>query len=360
MSDRRLILVTQLMDRDDPVLGSVAGMVEALSERFEKVVVIANEVRRGSEDVEVVSLGKEHGRGRAARAFAYQGALARLLRRDRPDALLAHMCPVYLIAAAPLTRTLRVKTVLWFAHPQDSVKLRTAERLSDIVLTSMAGSYPRPGTKVRAIGQAVDLDRFPLTAPSPRAVGVSRLVAIGRTSDSKRYDLAIEGVAAARSCGADVTLRIVGPATNAHERAERIRLAGRIGALGLTEAVTLEDGVPASQVPGLLAESDALLSTTIDGSGDKAVFEAMAVGRPVVTSNPVFADLLADVPLTLMFPTGDVQALGSRLTALARAEPAAVADTGAVLAARVARGHSRAHWADAVHDVVDRLAEARR
>ena len=360
MSDRRLIFVTQLMDRDDPVLGATAGMVEALSQRFEQVVVIANEVRRGPEGIEVISLGKEHGRGRVARALAYQRALARLLRHNRPDALLAHMCPVYLTAAAPRAKLARVPTILWFAHPRDSRTLRTAEWLCDVVLTSMPGSYPRPGPKVRVIGQAVDLDRFPMAPPPQGAQGVMRLVALGRTSDSKRYDLAIGGVAAARAGGSDIRLRIVGPSTNAREREERTRLAGQIDALGLGEAVRLEDGVPAAQVPDLLASSDGLLSTTVDGSGDKAVFEAMAIGRPVITSNPVFADLLAGLPLALRFPTGDVQALGACLAQLARADVTAVTGTGTLLSARVAQGHSRAHWADEVHDVVDLLAGARR
>ena len=360
MSDRRLIFVTQLMDPDDPVLGATAGMVEALCDRFERVVVIANEVRRAPEGIEVVSLGKEHGRGTVARGLAYQRVLARVFRRDRPDALLAHMCPVYLTAAAPRAKLARVPTILWFAHPRDSWALRTAERFSEVVLTSMPGSYPRPGPKVRVIGQAVDLDRFPMAAHAPRADDIVRLVALGRTSDSKRYDLAIGGVAAARAAGAEIRLRIVGPSTNAREQAERVRLADRIGALGLSEAVTLQDGVPAAQVPDLLASSDALLSTTVDGSGDKAVFEAMASGRPVITSNPVFADLLGSLPLSLTFPTADVPALGACLAAFAAADAAAVTDTGTRLAARVAQGHSRAHWADAVHDVVDRLAGARR
>jgi glycosyltransferase involved in cell wall biosynthesis len=270
------------------------------------------------------------------------------------------MCPVYLTAAAPAAKVARVPTLLWFAHPQDSRSLRTAERLADVVLTSMPGSYARPGPKVRAIGQAVDLDRFAAAPPRSHAEGVTRLVALGRTSDSKRYDLAIDGVASARAAGADVRLRILGPSTTAPERDERARLAARIEGLDLADVVTLEDGVPASEVPGILAAADGLLSTTVDGSGDKAVFEAMAVARPVIASNPVFGDLLSGLPLELRFPTGDAEALGARLVALARAAPATIAATGSVLAARVAERHSRAHWADAVHDVVDELAGARR
>ena len=48
----------------------------------------------------------------------------------------------------------------------------------------------------------------------------------------------------------------------------------------------LEHEVPASEIPALLDGADALLSTTLDGSGDKAVFEAMAARRPAIVSNP--------------------------------------------------------------------------
>lgn len=356
VSDRRLIFVTQLMDPEDPVLGAVPGMVEALGERFERVVVIANETRSVPEGMEVLSLGKERGRRSGARGAAYERAVMKLLRSSHFDALFAHMCPIYLTAAAPLTKAAGVPGVLWYTHPRDSRTLRTAERLADVVLTALPGSYPRASAKVRPIGHAVDLERFAQATPSARRDGTLRLVALGRTSDSKRYVVAIDGVCRARAAGADVRLRIVGPTTTEGERRERELLEERIRLLGLSGSVTLEHEVPASEIPALLDGADALLSTTLDGSGDKAVFEAMAARRPAIVSNPAFDELLAGAPLDLTFPSGDAEALGARLAALAAADGAAFAETGSLLSARVAERHSRAHWAGAVHDVVDELA----
>ena len=360
MSDRRLIFVTQLLDQEDPVLGAVPGMVQALAERFERVVVIANETRSVPNGVEVVSLGKERGRGRCVRGGAYEHALMSLLRSSRFDALLAHMCPVYLTAAAPLTSVARVPRLLWYTHPRDSRTLRTAERLADVVLTALPDTYPRASEKVRAIGHAIDVDRFAHVTAVSRRDGTLRLLALGRTSDSKAYGVAIDGVGHAREAGTDVSLRIVGPATNEAEGRERERLEARIRLSGLTGVVTIEPGVHAAVVPGLLEETDALLSTTIDGSGDKAVFEAMAAHRPTIVSNPAFAELVAGTRLDLTFPSGDASALGERLTAIASADPAAFEESGAILHERVREGHSRAHWAAAVHDAVDELAGAER
>jgi glycosyltransferase involved in cell wall biosynthesis len=356
MSDRRLIFVTQMIDPEDALLGTVPGMVAALAERFERVVVVANETRSVPDGLEVVSLGKEHGRGRCVRGAAYERALMSLLRSSRFDALLAHMCPVYLTAAAPLTTVAHVPRLLWYTHPRDSRTLRSAERLADVVLTALPATYPHESAKVRAIGHAVDVDRFMHVAPVARRVGPLRLLALGRTSDSKAYGVAVDGVGRARALGADVRLRIVGPATTAGERDERARLEARIRLSGLAGAVTIEPGVVASEVPRLLDEADALLSTTIDGSGDKAVFEAMAARRPAIVSNPAFADLVAGTPLGLTFPTGDAAALGERLGRLSAADAMAFVDTGTILHDRVSEGHSRGHWAGAVHDVVDELA----
>jgi glycosyltransferase involved in cell wall biosynthesis len=96
--------------------------------------------------------------------------------------------------AAPIAKARNALTLLWFAHPSDSWRLALAERLADRILTSIPGSYPRRSRKVRVIGQAIDTDRFALAPPPGRRDAELRLVAIGRMSKAKRYDLALEVV----------------------------------------------------------------------------------------------------------------------------------------------------------------------
>jgi glycosyltransferase involved in cell wall biosynthesis len=165
-------------------------------------------------------------------------------------------------------------------------------------------------------------------------------------SKAKRYDLALEAVGAARAGGVDVTLRILGPAVNTAERAIERDLRGAIEARGLSDAVRLEPGVEPSCVPEVLAAADGLLNTTVDGSGDKVVFEAMATGRPVVVANRAMADLIS--VRREFSPAADVDALANRIAALAEMSRDERATVGRELRERVVQDHSLEHWARAV------------
>jgi glycosyltransferase involved in cell wall biosynthesis len=199
---------------------------------------------------------------------------------------------------------------------------------------------------VRAIGQAIDTDRYALAPPPGRGDAEARLVAIGRMSKAKRYNLALAAVAAARARGVDVTLRILGPAVNAAERAIERDLRGAIEARGLSDAVRLEPSVEPSRVPDVLAVADGLLNTTVDGSGDKVVFEAMATGRPVVVANRAMADLVS--VRRELSPALDADALANHIAALAAMPRDERAVVGRELRERVVRDHSLEHWARSV------------
>jgi glycosyltransferase involved in cell wall biosynthesis len=261
------------------------------------------------------------------------------------------MCPVYLNLAAPVTKSLGVRTILWYAHPARSAGLRLAERLADVVLTSLPGAYPGRTREVLAIGQAIDVEAFPYAEPR-LPDGSLRLLALGRTSPSKGYPVAIRGIARACERGPDVRLRIVGPATTAAERRHREELLRLIDELGLQEAIALESGVHRGDARDLLQWCDALVNTTIPGSGDKVVFEAMATGRPVLVSNPAFAPALRDLPLPLQFSDGNGEGMADRIVDLMLTDTDVRQEIGRELRRRVEEGHSLAHWTDRVIQLV--------
>src|SRR5918997_5751750 len=108
----RLVFVTQTLDADHPVLAQTLDLVEALAQRVEELVVLAQTVGRTPDlasNVRVRVFGAPTRRGRAVR---FATALAAELRR-RPDAMLAHMVPLYVLLAAPLAKPLRVPLLLW-------------------------------------------------------------------------------------------------------------------------------------------------------------------------------------------------------------------------------------------------------
>ena len=354
----RLLFVTQLVDPEDPVLGFVVQQLEALT-AVADVTVIANEVRAADAlPARVISLGKERGASRLVRAGAYTRAVWRETQ-DRPAALVAHMCPIYLVAAAPITRLRRVPSVLWFVHPDRRPILRLAERLAGAVTTATSTSYPAAPRNLHVIGHAIDTAAFAGVPPPHEDDGPLRVLALGRTSPVKHLDTIIRGVAAARAGGTNLRLHLVGPSVTAEEREHRTALVALIAAIA-PDAVTLDAPVDRSGVVDLLADTDVLVNATESGSGDKVVFEAMAAGRPVLASSTGFSGLLDGLPLPATFAAGDPRSLADALTRVAQASPAVRAQHGARLRARVEDAHSLHHWARELVAVVDELHDGTR
>jgi glycosyltransferase involved in cell wall biosynthesis len=264
------------------------------------------------------------------------------------------MCPEYLDLAAPIAKVRGFPTLLWFAHPARSAALRVADVAADAVVTSLPGAYPLPSPKVHVIGQATDIRALSPCSPRERS-GALRALALGRTSPSKGFDVVIRAIAEARRRGTDVRLEIVGPSATPEETAHRSMLEGLVVDLGLEGAVSLRPAIPRSYIREVICGSDVLVNAMVAGSGDKVVFEAAALGRPVIVSNPSFAQLLEGLPLAAAFPERDHLALAERLAEVASAGPAVVASTTSQLRARVERDHSLDHWADEVVSLVERL-----
>ena len=101
-----------------------------------------------------------------------------------------------------------------------------------------------------------------------------------------------------------------------------------------------------SRVPAMLAEADGLLNTTVDGSGDKVVFESMATGRPVIVANRSMAELVTVRPD--LAPASGAEGLADRIAALAAMSSDDRAAAGRELRGRVVAGHSIAGWAGAI------------
>jgi glycosyltransferase involved in cell wall biosynthesis len=138
----------------------------------------------------------------------------------------------------------------------------------------------------------------------------------------------------------------VGPSTNEVERRHRVELAKLAADLGLASAVSLEDGVAPGAVAGVIAGADVLVNAMVAGSGDKVVFEALALGRPAVASNPALAGLLGGAGAELGFRAGDPEDLAATIVNLLRTPD--LTPTLLTLRGRVERDHSLGRWADEV------------
>jgi len=335
---RRVVFITQQVDPGHPALAATVPKIRALAELVDEVVVLADGAVEGvlPESCRVRTFRSGTKAGRGAR---FETALARELRGLRGGAVVAHMCPIYAVLAAPLVRPLRVPLVLWFTHWKASRLLRAAERVSTAVVSVDRRSFPLESGKVCAIGHGIDLSEFPCVAPANG--DVLRLLALGRYSRAKGLEVILRALADVDGARLDVR----GPALSRDERAHRAELEQLVRALGLGERVTLQDAVPRSRIPELLATHDALVNNMRPGAPDKVVYEAAASCVPVLASNPVFDTLLDPAQ---RFAREEAAELAERIRALAALGSDERAALGHRLRERVRESHSVESWARGV------------
>ncbi|HSL66360.1 MAG TPA: glycosyltransferase family 4 protein [Gaiellaceae bacterium] len=334
---RRLVFVTQRIDPADPNLAAAIPMVAALARRVDEVEVLALAAVPAPlpANVRVRTFGA---RTRLGRGLRFAGALAGALRR-RPQAVVAHMSPVYAVLAAPVARPLGTHVVLWFTHWRRSRLLALAERLASAVVSVDARSFPLPSRKVHAIGHGIEVAEFPCTERPPAPP--LRLLALGRYSPAKGLEVVLRGVAAVPGA----TLLVHGPCVTEEERRHRGELEALAAELDLGDRVTLGGPVPRTEVPGLLAGATALVNNMRAGAPDKVVYEAAAACVPVLVSNPVFDELVAGLEPRLLFARDRPDDLAAAIGSLAAADLAAI---GRALRERVEARHSVDTWAAGV------------
>jgi glycosyltransferase involved in cell wall biosynthesis len=332
----RIVFITQQVDPGHPALAATIPKIAALAALVDEVVVLADGAVPGvlPANCRVRTFGASSQAGRGAR---FETVLARELRGLRGGAVLAHMCPIYAVLAAPLVRPLRVPLLLWFTHWKASRLLAAAARASTVVVSVDRRSVPLESAKVKAIGHGIDLAEFPCSPPAADERGL-RLLALGRYSQAKGLEVVLRAVAAVE----DATLDVHGPALSDDERAHREELGRLVARLGLVGRVTLGDAVARSDVPGLFATHHALVNNMRAGAPDKVVFEAAASCVPVLASNPVFDTLLDP---DLQFDRESPDELAVRIRKLAALAPSERAALGQRLHEHVRVGHSVESWA---------------
>ncbi len=335
------MFITQQVDPGHPALAATVPKIRALAELVDEVVVLADGAVEGVLPANC-RVRAFRARRKAGRGVRFEVALAAELRGLRGGAVVAHMCPIYAVLAAPLVRPLRIPLVLWFTHWRASRLLRAAERVSSAVVSVDRRSFPVESRKLRAIGHGIDLSEFECSERQEAGEDGLRLLALGRYSPAKGLDVVVRALAAV---GDGVVLDVHGPALSEEERAHREELERLVAELPLDGRVRLWGAVERTEVPALLTSHDALVNNMRAGAPDKVVYESAAACVPVLASNPVFDTLLDPAQL---FSRDDPGELADRIRALAGLPPPERVAIGRRLRERVEQSHSVESWARGV------------
>jgi glycosyltransferase involved in cell wall biosynthesis len=260
-------------------------------------------------------------------------ALARLLRRLRPEVVHSHTFWVSVVTTA-LARLLGVPKVFVTRH-HAAIHLNLGKRghiglerlmtrmttrtvaVSDYVRDIMVHREGHPADKVVRVHNAIDplpvrpgFDRPALIAQQGLAAADLLGITIGRIHPEKNLEVL---VAAAERLPPDNNIRflLVGPAEPHYQR----QLTDRLAARGLSDRFRFlglrED------VGDLLANVDFLVHPSRDESFGFVTLEALSMGVPVICSDIPAAREVVTGELAAFFPADSAEQLAARIQELA-------------------------------------------
>ncbi|MFA6414371.1 MAG: glycosyltransferase family 4 protein [Candidatus Paceibacterota bacterium] len=320
----KLLIITQAVDQEDPVLGFFVRWIEEFAKQIEQVEVICLKSGKHNlpENVHVHSLGKE--RRTTESATIYDSVFGRVryawrffllawrLRRSY-DTVFVHMNPEYVVLGGPLWRLLGKRIALWYTHKSVNLKLRLAELVANDMFTASPEGFLLRSRKLHVVGHGIDAATF------RTAIGLFRMplriVSVGRITPIKNLDILVEVVALLKERGILATATLIGEPAKPSDEAYRESLRDLAKRRGISDSIIFAGSVPYAQMPEKYRDFDLSVNLSPTGGMDKAVLESMAAGLLVFVSNRAFAGLFGPHARELMFDEKDAAACADKIAA---------------------------------------------
>lgn len=307
----RLLVITQVMDMEHPILGFFHRWVEELAKYCEEVQVICLQEGKHQLPVNVFvhSLGKEKGRGRWHILFSFYQLIWRL--RKNYDNVFVHMNQIYVLLGALFWRVLSKKVALWYAHGTVSPSLWLATHLTNYIFTSTPEGFRISTKKCVIVGQGIDTGLF--TTVIKLSNDKLRLVTVGRVSAAKNIDTLLRACAHLKEQRIRFNFKIVGAATTIAEQEYEKTVKKLALDLKLGSEIEWTGAISNLELPRFLQQSDIFIHDGATNSLDKTLLEAALCGCIVVSSNPAYKTLTETIAPELLFAPKDHVALASIL-----------------------------------------------
>lgn len=282
---RELIIFNFTMNADHPVLSHQLDTALLLSSHFDFTTVISADARDVSPrvDFKVISTNWTTGNrlGNALRLLFL--ALPILWKKRKTAVVFSHMTDFQSALLGPVTKMLKIRHYLWYAHKTNSIYLQFANVFIDGIITSTSGSCPIRSPKVHEIGQAVD-EKFFLFNPPDNNSHLVKALHFGRLDPSKRIDSIISSISNLIEIFPDLSFTQIGsPSTNEAQKSAN-RLFEEWGSAISAGWLKFEPSVARGELPGIIPNYDVFFHAYL-GSLDKTLIEATLCGIPVVSLN---------------------------------------------------------------------------
>ena len=288
----KLLITTQTVDINDPILAFFIGWIKEFSKHFEHIHVIC--LKEGKhelpENVTIHSLGKECGQNRLKYTWRFYKYFWQLYMNGHVDYVFFHMGAVYNIMAAPfflIRKIKKTKFYWWKAHGHINKFGRFALNFVDRVYTSTESGFPIDTPKRHIVGQATDTAAYSL--PSDNSIRSKEVIYVGRISSIKRIEDFIDTASILHKKDTQITFTIIGPLDDEEYVS---KMQNKVNDLELQNVVTFTGHKNQKELAAIRQKASVFLNTSVTHSMDKTVLSAALCGCLPVTSNNAFIELL--------------------------------------------------------------------
>lgn len=298
----KLLVITQKVDKNDPVLGFFHNWLSKLAPKFERISAIC--LQEGVSDlpnnVGVYSLGKEslvkslEFGARSWQKIKYVWNFYKYIWQFRSeyDAVFVHMNQEYVLLGGLFWKLLGKKIYFWRNHPKGSWLTEVAVWFSEKVFCTSTHSFTAKFKKTEILPVGIDTDLFFIDNKVP--VLPNSILSLGRISPIKNIDKMVELAFALDKEGVDFVLDIVGDPVNPEDYQYLERLVARSKTLNDKGKINFISAVSQEGAALMFKSHEIFINLTPSGSMDKTILEAVASGCIPVVENKFFKNIFAD------------------------------------------------------------------
>lgn len=306
----KLLIITQAVDKNNPVLGFFHRWIEELAKNFESIVVICLEKGEYNlpSNIKVFSLGKETGASKIKRLFNFYKYIWR--EHKNYDAVFVHMNQEYVLLGWKTWWFFGKKIYMWRNHGIGNWLTDLSAFFCKKVFCTSRFSYTVKYKKTVIMPVGIDTDFFkPIESVSRK---LHSILFLARMAPAKKPDVLLEVLKILKEKGIDFTASFYGdPSSKDLEYYQSLK--DKTKSYGLSSCVSFYPGVPNDKTPEIYSAHDIFVNLSSSGMYDKTIFEAMACGCLVLVSN---VNLKNNIDDQFIFADGNKEELLQKLLAL--------------------------------------------
>ena len=310
-----ILMFTPTIDVNEDIHGFIHEWVKKMSNSASTLHVVALSVGQHNlpNNVKVYSLGKEKTGWRFIYILNFYKHLIKILFTNKIDIVFCHMTHQYVIMMAMFTKIFRIPIILWKTHGGITLSLKMATKLTTKIITASEESFNIKTNKKIVVGHGIDTDLF--NSKSQNNNKNIKIISIGRISRSKNYKNMIEAadILVKQNKLENVKFEIIGKPFTADEEKYLKELKQEIEQKKLENNFVFLGNYSFKKIIPFYQNCDIFINLSDTESLDKAVLEAMACEKIVITSNYAFKPILEKHQNYLITEKNNPEMLGEKI-----------------------------------------------